>query len=114
MVLRPCLYTTPVVSEPVRACQLIKALDLSGPSFVSSFACAYDCRRTVAKKWYPWQSQNQHIRVLLLYVDIHPVTGNFYSMVDHKSARLYLCADTGYSFTFIHLFQTDTLELTER
>ena len=32
-------------------------------------------------------------------MDIHLVTGNFYSMVDHKSVRLFVCADTGHCFT---------------
>ena len=34
-------------------------------------------------------------------VDIHPVTGNFYNMVDHKSVRLFCVLDTGHCFTFI-------------
>ena len=56
----PSPWICPVVSQPVRACQSIKAPDFFRPSlsymlqedFPSSFACAHDYHRTVAKKWY--------------------------------------------------------------
>ena len=52
-----------------------------------------------------------------IYLNIRPVTDNFYSMVDHKSVRLFPYAVISHCFTFIHhdhFLQIDILQMTER
>ena len=60
----------------------------------------------------------QCVRLIAVLGQIHffvSVTGNFYSMVDHKSVRLFLCGETGHISTFMHrdhLVQVDDRAMT--
>ena len=106
----PFPWICPIVSQPVRACQLIKTPDFSRPSlsYIGSrkTVCHLSLVLMIIAERLPrsgvLRSAKTSTSVSCEYdVDIHPVTGNFYSMVDHKSVRLFLYADTGHCFTFV-------------
>ena len=94
----------------------IRSVNVIGlaPDFYGLSLSYIGCRETLRRIWLVSMiaAERSPIRGVLRraksctsmsceYVDIHPVTGNFYSMVDHKSVRLFLCADTGHCFIFI-------------
>ena len=95
---------------PVRAYQLIKVPDFSGPCS-SYIGCRTNLRRIslvpmITADRSPISGVLRRAKSCTIMsceynVDIHPVTDNFYSMVNNNSVRLFLCADTGHCFTFI-------------